>query len=929
MVKTALAFVPSLSIVINLSSEREDESGMMEFDDVLIKAQKHGDINVERKYEFSDKDQKSILINLDSSQDKLQMVPNLQIADFQNQEFQPPATHEESSLRETDDLNSITISIVINLKNKFKSIDGSRSGFENFDTESMVTSQFEGNLNEIQSFKGHENQNDEELDKNEDHKVQEDNKDEFNFNETITEIFDPNSELGVNVVDGNVYEDSVNNLASKETEILQDCASNNLDPLKESMSNLDIVSVDNEEPKMSDLQPFNLHEDDSNFKIKTPNETADEEKPVSDTLIAVKEIGNNLKDVEENHSSDLNQNLLNSDPQIITNYFYDQLEGENQILEHLQEAGGLVPTSDPEEAEEDLENIPEISKYEISNYDFDPFNQNFSEELNYDDSLYYSDEAFEVQYRSDRMDPDDSILYNPSIEQLRGTSNRHTNRRTLTYRNDFDLNFKPSDDDQGSEEDSSTSDSEGNVDKNDADYIMSFNEFPEDLEIDERILRGLLKLSKDGKIIPVDLVKLILRRSRQLFEKEPNVVELPMASKSDLNQKVLDMVSDGQEKTLNFKFDLKSTDHEFFIENDEAVSAVPWMLKIERETTLNSTGLSNFDEYEDYENYFVDPLESETQDQFSNRLDTSDIELERTLRSIECEPETDGMGVMTTVVGDLHGQIEDLYTIFAVNGVPSSTHRYIFNGDIVDRGMNSVEISIILLAGKIANPNSIYINRGNHEDERMNRRYGFMDELTRKYPSEKDEMIKEFTHLFDSLPLATVIPERGVFIVHGGLPPDPVTIDQINQLDRFKPKVKSSVMGHLLWSDPSDIIPQDAPFSPSSRGEGILFGFRVTHAFLKANDLRLLVRSHEVANEGFRHNHFSRCITIFSASNYTKTMQNKGAIINFPADPREPHSFVQYKSLFTRSKKKVFQDSTCMRFSPPLEINPFAAKNHV
>ncbi|UIZ26354.1 hypothetical protein KXD40_001835 [Peronospora effusa] len=230
-----------------------------------------------------------------------------------------------------------------------------------------------------------------------------------------------------------------------------------------------------------------------------------------------------------------------------------------------------------------------------------------------------------------------------------------------------------------------------------------------------------------------------------------------------------------------------------------------------------------------------------------------------------------------TVCGDTHGQFYDVCNIFSLNGLPNEANPYLFNGDFVDRGSFSFEVVMTLFAMKVVYPQHVHLLRGNHESKNMNKIYGFEGEVRHKY----DETVMQlFTEVFNWLPLAAVIEDK-VMVVHGGLfSEENVTLADIEKIDRNHEPPESGLMSDLMWSDPQ-------PFQgrgPSKRGIGLSFGPDVTKAFLEHNKLDLLVRSHEVKDEGYLVEHDGKCITVFSAPNYCDQMGNKGAFIRFEKD---------------------------------------------
>ncbi|CAD2108816.1 serine/threonine protein phosphatase 5, putative [Plasmodium vinckei] len=234
-----------------------------------------------------------------------------------------------------------------------------------------------------------------------------------------------------------------------------------------------------------------------------------------------------------------------------------------------------------------------------------------------------------------------------------------------------------------------------------------------------------------------------------------------------------------------------------------------------------------------------------------------------------------------TICGDIHGQFYDLINIMNINGYPSTNYSYLFNGDFVDRGSFSVEVIIFLYLAKLTFPNNVYLTRGNHETDNMNKIYGFLGELLEKYDEKLHSL---FSDSFKFLPLAYVLNNK-VFICHGGIPSKTdVTLKDIEQIDRNTEPLDEGIMTDLLWSDPNE----EKGFKPSKRGIGFSFGPDITENFLKNNNLSLIIRSHEVRDEGYSLEQNGQLYTVFSAPNYCDVMKNKGGFLKFKGNATTP-----------------------------------------
>lgn len=218
------------------------------------------------------------------------------------------------------------------------------------------------------------------------------------------------------------------------------------------------------------------------------------------------------------------------------------------------------------------------------------------------------------------------------------------------------------------------------------------------------------------------------------------------------------------------------------------------------------------------------------------------------------------------ICGDIHGQFTDLLRLFEYGGFPPESN-YLFLGDYVDRGKQSLETVCLLICYKIMYPENFFVLRGNHESAGINRIYGFYDECKRRYSI---RLWKVFSDVFNCLPVSAIVDEK-ILCMHGGLSPELERLQQIADLHRPCDVPDVGLMCDLLWSDPDTGV---NGWAENDRGVSFVFGADVVAAFLEQHDLDLLVRAHQVVEDGYEFFAGRRLVTLFSAPNYCGEFDN-------------------------------------------------------
>ncbi|QEE16201.2 metallophosphoesterase family protein [Promethearchaeum syntrophicum] len=254
-------------------------------------------------------------------------------------------------------------------------------------------------------------------------------------------------------------------------------------------------------------------------------------------------------------------------------------------------------------------------------------------------------------------------------------------------------------------------------------------------------------------------------------------------------------------------------------------------------------------------------------------------------------------GEIAYFVGDTHGSYEE--SLIVINYFEkilekSPDAKIIFDGDYVDRNLYDLENLTLITAFFLLYKNNVVMLRGNHEDQKINKYYGFYRNLKDFFIIQDriDEIYGLILNFFMSLPVIHILTLKTsnnelkkIFTVHGGIPIDEKNPSNPIALDDLESKIQIKVpsyeefddyMSWLLWSDPKDNV-ADYELRPESGRN--FFGESAFQRFMDFNKLDLMVRAHEILEQGYKFFFNQRLISIFSTSFYKNKRIGNAAIM--------------------------------------------------
>lgn len=269
------------------------------------------------------------------------------------------------------------------------------------------------------------------------------------------------------------------------------------------------------------------------------------------------------------------------------------------------------------------------------------------------------------------------------------------------------------------------------------------------------------------------------------------------------------------------------------------------------------------------------------------------------------------------VCGDVHGQYEDVIELFKTAKISTDTKKsfreksFLFMGDYVDRGYYSLNTFLLLAGLKLEYPDKYFLLRGNHESRQVTVQYGFYTEMQSNYGS--SVLYNLVMDVFDLLPYSAII-DNEIFATHGGISPHlPLAGLLLNEERRIEIP-NAGVLADLTWSDPDDAVTQ---WRLNTRGAGYLFGSTQVEAFCYNNGLKMITRSHQLAQPGYKwyfcdkknkpdeekecDKPLGSLLLVWSAPNYAYRSKNKASILEIGISGKKRYSL----EIFDQSDDRI------------------------
>lgn len=330
----------------------------------------------------------------------------------------------------------------------------------------------------------------------------------------------------------------------------------------------------------------------------------------------------------------------------------------------------------------------------------------------------------------------------------------------------------------------------------------------------------------------------------------------------------VDHVSDAPPSALNAPSHLQKPGESILMKKDHQINPRAHSLNLSRllEESLSKSpggmGLSALNEF-DLDDMITRLLDAGYSAKVTKAVALKNAEITAVCHAVRevllSQPALLELSAPVKIVGDIHGQYTDLLRLFEMCGFPPAAN-YLFLGDYVDRGKQSLETILLLFCYKLKFPENFFILRGNHECANVTRVYGFYDECKRRC---NIKVWKTFVDTFNCLPIASIVAGK-IFCVHGGLSPSLSHMDDIRQIARPTDVPDYGLLNDLLWSDPADM---EADWESNERGVSYCFGKKVIMDFLARHDFDLVCRAHMVVEDGYEFFSDRVLVTVFSAPN--------------------------------------------------------------